>query len=162
VAANVWRSPSWSSIIELSPPGRPPMPLTPDDLALLLKTFERTDWTEMTFSRDGLRVSLAKGDPPRPVATPPPAPAKASPPEPHRVRAGSVGILRLSTSPDAGPLAAIGQRVDADDVIGFLEVFRRRDEIRAGKGGIVRSIDAQDGGMVEYGQLLFTIEPDGR
>jgi biotin carboxyl carrier protein len=70
------------------------------------------------------------------------------------VRASAFGVFRCGTS--------AGARVDADDVIGLLEVARRRDEIRAGEGGLVRVIHAEDGAVVEYGQLLFTIEPDGR
>jgi acetyl-CoA carboxylase biotin carboxyl carrier protein len=136
------------------------MTLTPDDLALLLKTFQSSDWTEMALSLDGIRVSLAKSDSEQTVAGPPPAPAEQAP-DPHQIHAAGIGVFRRSASPDGEPLVDTGQRVQPDDIIGLLEVFRRRDEIRAEKGGIVRAIHAENGDVVEYGRLLFTIEPDG-
>lgn len=149
------------------------MTLTPDDLALLLENFQNSDWTEMNFALDGIRVSLAKGELAR--ALQPPAPARSTAPAPkptlgrasevpesHRVHAAGIGVFRRGASPGAEPLVDVGQRVGADDVIGLLEVFRRREEISAGKAGIVAAIHAEDGLVVEYGQLLFTIEPDGR
>jgi acetyl-CoA carboxylase biotin carboxyl carrier protein len=132
------------------------MTLTADDLAILLGNFQSSDWTELTLSLDGLMVSLAKGPraataagPPAPAAAPTPAPR---PPQPHEVRAASVGVFRRS--------ADVGERVEDGAVLAVLEVFRRRDEVRAERAGVVATIYVEDGDMVEYGQPLFSITPD--
>jgi biotin carboxyl carrier protein len=123
--------------------------LSADDLAVLLESFESSEWTELVLSLDGVRLELTKPDAQRPA----PAESADQPepaPGPHQVRSPSVGVFH--------PQAAVGDTVGPDDVLASLQVLKLTLDVRAGANGTVQSMHAADGDMVEYGQPLFTIE----
>jgi acetyl-CoA carboxylase biotin carboxyl carrier protein len=135
------------------------MGLSADDLAILLDSFEGSEWTELVLSIDGTQLALTKpGAEParRPAQTQPEPPAAELPAEPasppaQLVLSPSVGLFQ-------GSAVAEGDSVDAGAVLGTLMVNKRLVEVTASAGGTVRSIHVADGDMVEYGQPLFTIE----
>jgi acetyl-CoA carboxylase biotin carboxyl carrier protein len=73
------------------------------------------------------------------------------------VKAPLVGTFYRSASPEEKPFVIIGQEVKKGDVIGIIEAMKLMNEIKAGEDGVVESIDAEDGQMVEYNQTLVTI-----
>jgi acetyl-CoA carboxylase biotin carboxyl carrier protein len=123
-----------------------PVALSADELAVLLESFESSEWTELVLSLDGMRLELTKpGAPQR-------APAEQAEPAvaPHEVRSPSVGVFH--------PQAGAGDSVEADDVLASVRVLKLTLEVKARASGSVRSIHAADGDMVEHGQPLYTIE----
>ena len=44
------------------------------------------------------------------------------------------------------------------DVIGIIEAMKLMNEITAPESGVVKSILAQNGNMVEYGEVLMMLE----
>lgn len=119
------------------------MALSRDDLALLLESFEESEWTEVVLSVDGIRVELTK-----PGAEPPaPEPAQAVA---HQVPSPSIGVFHPNASP--------GDTVEPDDPVATLQVLKVTLDVKAGTSGVVRAVHAADGDIVEYGQPLFTIE----
>jgi acetyl-CoA carboxylase biotin carboxyl carrier protein len=132
------------------------MGLSADDLAILLDSFEGSEWTELVLSIDGTQLALTKpgAEPaPRPAPAHAPPPAAEAPAEPpaQLVLSPSVGLFE-------GSAVAEGESVDAGAALGTLMVNKRLVEVTASAGGTVRSIHVADGDMVEYGQPLFTIE----
>jgi acetyl-CoA carboxylase biotin carboxyl carrier protein len=79
----------------------------------------------------------------------------------HRVTSPSVGVFWRAPDPSAPPFVEVGQRIDAEDPVCIVEVMKLFNHVQAGAGGIVRSVEVQNGAMVEHGQTLFLIELDG-
>ena len=52
----------------------------------------------------------------------------------------------------------VGDRVSAGDVIIIIEAMKVMNQITAPKGGVVRSIEVENGQAVEFGEPLMVIE----
>ena len=50
------------------------------------------------------------------------------------------------------------QQVKKGDVVGIIEAMKLMNEVVAPQDGVILSIDATDGNMVQYGQVLFTMK----
>ena len=75
------------------------------------------------------------------------------------VLAPSVGLFWRAPSPGAPPFVDVGTRVEAEDVIGIVEVMKLMNRIPAGVAGVVTAVLAENGGMVEHGEPLVLIDP---
>lgn len=106
---------------------------------------------------------------PAPVAAPAPAaPAEAGPAGPAApaapaqagtpVPAPMVGVFYRAPSPGADPFVSEGQRVEAEQTIGILEVMKMMNPVVAGVAGTVVSFAAGDAEAVEFGQTLAYVE----
>jgi acetyl-CoA carboxylase biotin carboxyl carrier protein len=51
-----------------------------------------------------------------------------------------------------------GAHVEPDDVVCIVEVMKLMNHVVAGVAGVVREVHAENGTMIEHGQVLFTIE----
>lgn len=79
--------------------------------------------------------------------------------EPVTVKASSVGLF-LHTHPVATePLARIGQRVDAGQLIGLLNIGPLLLPVSAPQAGIVDALHAESGIAVGYGAPLIDLHP---
>ena len=47
-----------------------------------------------------------------------------------------------------------------DTVVGILEVMKLMNQVTAGVAGTIVECVAQDGALVEFGQLLMRLEPE--
>jgi acetyl-CoA carboxylase biotin carboxyl carrier protein len=95
---------------------------------------------------------------PAPVAAAPvevPVPAA---PEGHAVKSPMVGTFYRCASPGAKPFVEIGDTVEQGDTLCIVEAMKLMNEIEADVGGTIKSILAENGQAVEYGQPLFVIE----
>jgi acetyl-CoA carboxylase biotin carboxyl carrier protein len=125
------------------------MGLSADDLAILLDSFEGSEWTELVLSIGGTQVALTKSGA-QPVST---VPREST----HDVLSPSVGIFRRAPEPGAQPFVEVGDRVEAGQVIAVVQVLRLVVDVKAGASGAVQTIHMTDGEMVEHGQVLFTL-----
>ncbi len=57
------------------------------------------------------------------------------------------------------PQLAVGQSVQAGDLLGSIDVLGVVQEVNAPSGGIVARVLAEEGQAVEYGQALAEIDP---
>ena len=76
------------------------------------------------------------------------------------VRAPSLGTFYRSPKPGSPPYCEAGQIIGSQQELGLLEVMKLFTTVRSGVAGTVREILAKDGGLVEFDQPLFLIEPD--
>jgi len=78
-------------------------------------------------------------------------------PEPGRaittVAADVVGVFH--SAPD---LPEIGERVDADRVLGFIEALKVRTPVKAGIAGELVGQVAEEGQPVDFGETLFVVD----
>ncbi|MDR0381512.1 MAG: acetyl-CoA carboxylase biotin carboxyl carrier protein [Oscillospiraceae bacterium] len=121
----------------------------------------------------GLKLRVERGartaaPPPKPEATDAPAvpagrPAAANPgaaraSEPTEIRAPIVGTFYAAPAPDAPPFVTVGQVVSKGDTLCIIEAMKMMNEIEAERDGVVARVLAQNGCLVEFGQLLFELE----
>lgn len=66
--------------------------------------------------------------------------------------------IYLSASPSDPPFVKIGSKVSSGDTLCLLEVMKMFTELKAPKGGVIRSIHAKNGDLISVGDLLFEIE----
>jgi acetyl-CoA carboxylase biotin carboxyl carrier protein len=79
----------------------------------------------------------------------------------HRVISPSVGVFWRAPDPSSPPFVEVGGRVDPEDPVCIVEVMKLFNHVPAGSGGVVRSVEVENGAMVEHGQTLFLIDLDG-
>jgi acetyl-CoA carboxylase biotin carboxyl carrier protein len=94
------------------------------------------------------------------------AAAPAAPPVDRgliRVEAPMVGTFYRASAPGDAPFVQEGDAVGTGQTLCILEAMKLMNEVKADQEGIVRRIHPENGQPVEYGQLLFELEPvDGR
>ena len=146
-------------------------------LKSILELFNAADIAEMKISSGDENVHLIRSAPtptpaPAPAATtaaptPTPAPAAASaatatpPPAEENgaaVPAPMVGTFYRSPSPERPPFVQAGQRVEKGQTICIIEAMKLMNEIPSPVNGVVRSIVAENGQPVSYGETLMIIE----
>ncbi|KPK65158.1 MAG: hypothetical protein AMK73_03735 [Planctomycetes bacterium SM23_32] len=72
-----------------------------------------------------------------------------------------VGTFYRSPRPGADAYVSIGSQVEPDTVICIIEAMKVMNEIKAEAHGKVVEILVQDSEPVEFGQVLFLLEPPG-
>jgi acetyl-CoA carboxylase biotin carboxyl carrier protein len=90
----------------------------------------------------------------------------AAPPEPPKavgleVKSPMVGTFYKSPEPGAKAYVAVGDRVAKGQIVCIIEAMKIMNEIESEYSGIVREILVEDSQPVEYGQVLFKIDPNG-
>jgi len=101
---------------------------------------------------------------PRAAASAPAAPAEAAPaaaPASNLVEIKSpmVGTFYRAPAPEAPSYAEVGSRVAKGQTLCILEAMKLMNELESDVAGTVREICVDNGEPVEYGQVLFRIEP---
>ena len=118
-----------------------------------------------------MRVSVRRREEADAVAAPAPAPSApteqdVAPPSLEsetdgvvRVEAPMVGTFYRAPSPGAPPFVEEGAVVSSGQTLCILEAMKLLNEIKTDLDGIVRRINVENGQPVEFGQVLFEIEP---
>ncbi len=124
---------------------------------------------EVTIEDAGMRVSVRRT--PEPLESRLAAAASQegeAPPEPRpetdglvRVEAPMVGVFYRAAQPGAPPFVEEGDAVSPGQTLCILEAMKLMNEIKADVAGVVRRIAVGNAEPVEYGQLLFELEPVG-
>jgi acetyl-CoA carboxylase biotin carboxyl carrier protein len=97
-------------------------------------------------------MALTEGD------APPRAEPKANLLE---VKSPMVGTFYGAPEPGAKPYVTAGQRVEKGQIVCIIEAMKIMNEIECEYAGTVREVIAQDAQPVEYGQVLFRVDPNG-
>jgi len=77
------------------------------------------------------------------------------------VKSPMVGTFYQSPEPGAKAYVAVGDRVAKGQIVCIIEAMKIMNEIESEYSGVIREISAQDAQPVEYGQVLFRIDPNG-
>ena len=75
------------------------------------------------------------------------------------IKSPMVGTFYRSPAPEAPPYVEIGSRVSQGQTLCILEAMKLMNELESEAAGVVREICVENGEPVEYGQVLFRIEP---
>jgi acetyl-CoA carboxylase biotin carboxyl carrier protein len=76
-----------------------------------------------------------------------------------RIEAPMVGTFYRASQPGAPAFVEEGDAVAPGQTLCILEAMKLMNEIKAETEGIVRKIHVQNAQPVEFGQLLFELEP---
>lgn len=108
---------------------------------------------------DVARLTPAAGVPvvAEPVAAPPPEPPR---PQLLEVKSPMVGTFFRSPEPGAPPYVSDGSRIEKGQVLCIIEAMKIMNEIESEYSGVVREVLVGDAHPVEYGQVLFRVEPN--
>jgi len=108
----------------------------------------------------GPRAPSRAGD--APAAEAAPAAAPAAPKSKYLdVKSPMVGTFYRSPEPGASPYVTEGGRVEKGQGLCIIEAMKIMNEIESEYSGVVREILVPDAHPVEFGQVLFRIDPNG-
>jgi oxaloacetate decarboxylase alpha subunit len=123
---------------------------------------------EVTVEEDGMRISV-RSTPDLPAAAPGDAPlAVREPGEPAlaavtgtlvRIESPMVGTFYRAPQPGSPPFVEVGDVVAPGQTLCILEAMKLMNEVKADVEGVVRGVHAENEAPVEFGQLLFELEP---
>jgi acetyl-CoA carboxylase biotin carboxyl carrier protein len=77
------------------------------------------------------------------------------------VRSPMVGTFYKAPEPGADPYIKVGNRVSPGQTVCIIEAMKIMNEIEAEISGTVREVLVEDGQPVEFGQVLFRVDPHG-
>ena len=77
------------------------------------------------------------------------------------IKSPMVGTFYASPEPGAEPYLKAGSRVAAGQTVCIIEAMKIMNEIEAEFGGVIREICVEDAQPVEFGQVLFRVDPHG-
>jgi acetyl-CoA carboxylase biotin carboxyl carrier protein len=77
------------------------------------------------------------------------------------VKSPMVGTFYSAPEPGAKAYAPVGSRVSKGQVLCIIEAMKIMNEIEAEVTGVVKEVCVQDAHPVEYGQVLFRVDPNG-
>jgi acetyl-CoA carboxylase biotin carboxyl carrier protein len=89
------------------------------------------------------------------------APAAAPVAALKEVRSPMVGTFYAAPEPGAEPYLRVGQRVTTGQTVCIVEAMKIMNEIEAEVSGVIREVCVEDATPVEYGQVLFRVDPNG-
>ena len=76
-----------------------------------------------------------------------------------RVESPMVGTFYRAPEPGAPPFVEVGDVVASGQTLCILEAMKLMNEVKAEVEGVVRGVHADNAEPVEFGQLLFELEP---
>lgn len=76
-----------------------------------------------------------------------------------QIKSPMVGTFYRSSAPDADPFVQVGQDVSADTVVCIIEAMKVMNEIQAEVKGKIKKILVDNATPVQFGQVLFLVEP---
>jgi acetyl-CoA carboxylase biotin carboxyl carrier protein len=95
------------------------------------------------------------------AATAPPAAPAAAPSSLKDIKSPMVGTFYRSPEPGAEAYVKVGTRVTSGQTVCIIEAMKIMNEIEAEVTGVVREVLAEDAQPVEFGTVLFRVDPNG-
>ena len=131
--------------------------------------------TGVVITRTSAAASFPQGAPlPLPAmagaAAPASPPAEAEPREVPRpaaapalkeIKSPMVGTYYKAPEPGADPYVKVGSRVSPGQTVCIIEAMKIMNEIEAEIAGLIREVCVEDAQPVEFGQVLFRVDPNG-
>ena len=154
-------------------------------LQSLIRAIDQSGIDSIEIERGGTRVRLSKTPPAAPVLQSAPAAyapagvphagpgaptaggssAASAPPEPaagahlDEIRSPMVGTFYRAPAPDAPAYVDVGSRVKKGDTLCIIEAMKLMNELECEVVGTIAEVLVENGDPVEYGQVLFRVEP---
>ena len=129
--------------------------------------------TELEIEKEGVRIKLKKGTNSAyektieflPQSTAAPERPQANPPEKAErkatvdIKSPMVGTFYRTPSPEAPSYVNIGDTIEPGQVVCIIEAMKLMNEIKSEVKGKIVDIQVDNAEPVEFGQVLFVIDP---
>ena len=146
----------------------------------LIRILDESGLDHVEIEKDDARVRISRSPPAvwstgaagSPDASPPPLPgdpeagvvaAAEDEPDPDagwvEISSPMVGTFYVAPSPEAAPFVEVGSQIAAGDVLCIIEAMKLMNELEAETAGRIVEVCVRDGEPVEFGQVLFRLEP---
>ncbi len=171
-------------------PKKPPKPPSPahgdlDVLRELVALLDASSATSIKLQRGDVTYEVSRGGnpspslyapaplgavhpalgPASPTATAPAgggaAPPGAPPTNLLEIKSPMVGTFYKAPEPGAEPYVKVGSRISTGQTLCIIEAMKIMNELEAEVSGMIREILVEDAQPVEFGQVLFRVEPHG-
>jgi acetyl-CoA carboxylase biotin carboxyl carrier protein len=77
------------------------------------------------------------------------------------IKSPMVGTFYKAPEPGADPYVKVGSRVTSGQTVCIIEAMKIMNEIEAEISGVVREVLVEDAQPVEFGQVLYRVDPNG-
>jgi acetyl-CoA carboxylase biotin carboxyl carrier protein len=152
------------------------MPLNDDDVREILRIIDESELDELSIETEGFSLRVRRGsaavqdarpgsgrEEPLPERAPPPA---AQPSTPHSdglliIPSPMLGTFYGAEAPGAAPFVEVGAQVGPETTVCIIEVMKMMNSVAAGVSGTIAQIVPENGQLVEYGDPLFRVTPEG-
>jgi acetyl-CoA carboxylase biotin carboxyl carrier protein len=148
-------------------------PNGPDLVKQLAELMKEYDLSEVCLDTEVGRVRLRRGPLESPVSNVVVPQANSSPakpqeraPEPAKsskplleVKSEALGTFYCRPNPESEPYVKVGSRVTPTTVVGLIEAMKMFNEISAGVTGTIVEVLVENQQAVEYGTVLFKVDP---
>jgi acetyl-CoA carboxylase biotin carboxyl carrier protein len=157
-------------------------------IGLIIESLDRSTFDFLQLEVGNVKLTIGKGQPPAAVAdpqvavapaapAPPPANAACAPPvapapaaapatksraaeaDGPAIVAPLLGRFYAQPEPGAPAFVMLGTQVTEDTTVGLIEVMKTFNAVRAGINGVITEVCVQDAQLVEYGDVLFRVQP---
>lgn len=147
----------------------------------MIKIMDENNLTEFELEREGFKIRLTRGgsslagqniivervnqsEPtyiqPNIAANAAQAAAPVAPPSNLlEINSPMVGTFYRSPSPEASPFVEVGSVIEIGQVVCIVEAMKLMNEIKSEVKGRVKEISVENGDPLEFGQVLFKVEP---
>jgi oxaloacetate decarboxylase (Na+ extruding) subunit alpha len=138
-----------------------------DRIREIVRIVQESGVAEVTIEDDDFRVTVRRTEE-RAEMTVPATPLAASELDPLaapsvqgivRVESPMVGTFYRSAQPGEPPFVEVGDVIELGQTLCILEAMKLMNEVKAEIEAVVRAIHVDNGQAVEFGQLLFELEP---
>ena len=139
------------------------MPLNEDDVREILRLIDESDVAELRIETGELSLHVVREGAGEKAAEMPAA-------EPADVPSGTgdglvavgapmLGIFYRAPAPGAPAFVDVGVTVEAETVVGLIEVMKMMNPVPAGVVGTVAEVCVENAELVEAGAVLFRVRP---
>jgi len=149
----------------------------------LIEAVDDSGIDSLEIARGGTKIRINKTPPPAPVAAAAAAPAvahaapapvaapaasapaaEAAAPAPPastlvEIKSPMVGTFYRAPAPEAPAYVELGSRITRGQTLCILEAMKLMNELPSEIAGVVREVCVENGEPVEFGQVLFRIDP---
>ncbi len=135
----------------------------------IVRIVQESGVAEVTIEDAGTRVTVRRTEERAPEIASPLAPSVSEEPAETPIVPATPGVIRIEApmvgtfyrapEPGAAPFVEEGDPVALDQTLCILEAMKLMNEVKAETEGLVRAIHVQNAQPVEFGQLLFELEP---
>ncbi len=77
------------------------------------------------------------------------------------IKSPMVGTFYSAGEPGAKPFISVGDRVSKGQIVCIIEAMKIMNELESEYDGVVREVGVSDSHPVEYGQVLYRVDPNG-
>jgi acetyl-CoA carboxylase biotin carboxyl carrier protein len=77
------------------------------------------------------------------------------------IKSPMVGTYYSAPEPGAKPYVSVGDRINKGQIVCIIEAMKIMNELESEFSGVVREVNVTDAHPVEYGQVLYRLDPNG-